>query len=460
VIVNRADLDEHASKISSELADHFEIARSLVSAWFRSIGRPTTVSADRIRVIANEDNTGWNSDWVSVEENALRHPFRFAIPPLAGEWTARARSIAERMLALGATLQFQPFAPPGLDLIVPDIESFDRDDPTANAMLQFVVAPARWYLGSLASVDYQDTTLCQQTADDVLAVARTGRFFVRCSIPIDGLVIEEDLVESSLRLRRLTPLERGAFLDQPLQAWRSPIVPTMPNMNVFAPTVLLEVDVPWSDVRLFGLAPVPAMITAMHLHRLPVYGTRSFVRQIVPEWLSGSTMGGGQTSLLPVAGTTRVPLSKDQFAAVCVTLEKLTKYRIDSPENAAELALRRFSLGCSRQDPADALVDFVIALEALLLPGSSRSEMAFRFRMHGAHYMSTLPGERATIERQLNELYDVRSRLVHGGTPPTPENVNSAVQQARSLAAKGLLRAVDDVFPDDVFFRRALLGEA
>ncbi len=236
-------------------------------------------------------------------------------------------------------------------------------------------------------------------------------------------------------------------------------MPMMPNVTHLVPSLLLELDVPWSDARSFMLASVPPMVTAMHLHQLPVFGEGSFVRQINQEWLSGGVMGGGQTYLHPGPSTAKPTLGREQFAAICNTSEKLAKYRIDAPEKSDELALRRFSLGCSRQDPSDALVDFVIALEALLLPGLSRSEMAFRFRLHGAHYMAAFPGERSGIERQLRELYDVRSSLVHGGAPPSPESVASAVERARLLVARGLLKAVDEGFPDETFFKRLLLGE-
>ncbi len=127
-------------------------------------------------------------------------------------------------------------------------------------------------------------------------------------------------------------------------------------------------------------------------------------------------------------------------------------------EKSDELALRRFSLGCSRQDPSDALVNFVIVLEALLLPGLSRSEMAFRFRLHGAHYMAAFPGERSGIERQLRELYDVRSSLVHGGAPPSPESVASAVERAR-CSRRGATESCRRGLPRRAFFQRLLLGE-
>jgi len=63
------------------------------------------------------------------------------------------------------------------------------------------------------------------------------------------------------------------------------------------------------------------------------------------------------------------------------TTDQLKGYRIDDPQRTPELALRRSNIGNGREDAADALVDFVIALEALLLPydeQTRRSEMTYR----------------------------------------------------------------------------------
>jgi hypothetical protein len=158
----------------------------------------------------------------------------------------------------------------------------------------------------------------------------------------------------------------------------------------------------------------------------------------------------------------RHDLSQIQFEVACKTAEQLKRFRPDDPQRSTELALRRFNLGCGRDDVADALIDFVIALETLLLPydeKTRRSEMTYRFRMHGAHFISASVSERGLIYDQLGDLYDVRSRLVHGGKFPRPDEIQASERLANGLAARGLLKAVQDGFPDVVYFRRALLGD-
>ena len=66
----------------------------------------------------------------------------------------------------------------------------------------------------------------------------------------------------------------------------------------------------------------------------------------------------------------------------------------------------------------DALVDYVIGLEALLGTDEERTELGFRFRVRGAVVLSKVRGERRENMRRLGNLYELRSRVVHGQLPP------------------------------------------
>ena len=160
-------------------------------------------------------------------------------------------------------------------------------------------------------------------------------------------------------------------------------------------------------------------------------------------------------------GEPKRKITASLFKSACSTAERLKGQRLDDPQRPSETALRRFGLGCGREDFADALVDFVVSLEALLLPyaDDQRTEMSFRFRLHGAHFIAGNPAEKPVLYRQLEQLYSIRSRMVHGGKPPAPEEVQTAAKNAQSLAARGLLKAVSQGFPDSAYFKRAVLGE-
>lgn len=104
------------------------------------------------------------------------------------------------------------------------------------------------------------------------------------------------------------------------------------------------------------------------------------------------------------------------------------------------------------------MLDFVIALEALLLPDDSRGDLSYRFRLHGAYYLSSSVMERPGIAEQLNDLYKLRSRLVHGGKYPEQEKLSSVRETARDFARIGLIRAVHDGFPTGAEFTQVILG--
>ena len=79
-----------------------------------------------------------------------------------------------------------------------------------------------------------------------------------------------------------------------------------------------------------------------------------------------------------------------------------------------EVAVRRFSMGCERLLPEDALLDYVIALEALLLPGAD-GEYRYRLTLRGAALAGKGPLDRVAAKRNLRQAYDIRSSIVHGG---------------------------------------------
>jgi Apea-like HEPN len=96
--------------------------------------------------------------------------------------------------------------------------------------------------------------------------------------------------------------------------------------------------------------------------------------------------------------------------------------------------------GGSDRNAADAVLDFTIALEALLLPydeNARHGDLSYRFRMHGAHYLVDDPTQRAALVRKLSGIYEMRSRLVHGGKYPSLDEIKAARGDARELARRG-----------------------
>jgi hypothetical protein len=80
-----------------------------------------------------------------------------------------------------------------------------------------------------------------------------------------------------------------------------------------------------------------------------------------------------------------------------------------------QLSGRRLSLGGARGDEEDAIVDYVIGLESLLCSSKEpQTEMSFRLRVRGATILAESAAERRQFMKRINDLYGMRSKIVHG----------------------------------------------
>lgn len=445
----------------------FEEARSRVAAWMSANQISFTARTNEVLIEDNDEGTGWSGRTVEVQRNVLElghfgFLIRQELHQALGGWGAGVRDLAE-----GLESRFHetkpppsPFPPGDFYLLGKDLQCPDRDDPVEMVMAQFVLAPVRWYLEHLESVEVGEPRLASTLADEVLSVMAEGQFIVRQAVALAGLRTTEDLEHDNVRLRRLTPAERGRFLD--MRDSPSTLVNALASGYMpITPAHVLEVDSPCRDIRELGTLSPPRILTAMQLHQLPVVGPGMVASQALPEWY-GRSVSGRPIVMRQHEEHPNPKVTLAVFESVCATAEKLNGQRLDDPQCASEIALHRFSLGCARDDAADALVDFVVSLEALLLPygDDQRTEMNYRFRLHGAHFIALHALERSTLFGQLNKLYLIRSRMVHGGTHPSPVEIREATRDAKAIAARGLLKALDEGFPDVAYFRRAVLGES
>jgi hypothetical protein len=90
--------------------------------------------------------------------------------------------------------------------------------------------------------------------------------------------------------------------------------------------------------------------------------------------------------------------------------------RVDAAETATiEVAIRRV-LGAQdlRRTPADGLVDAVIALENLFGTRDPAGEVSFRVSTACAFLLETEPKTRRELQKEINSLYALRSKIVHG----------------------------------------------
>lgn len=88
-------------------------------------------------------------------------------------------------------------------------------------------------------------------------------------------------------------------------------------------------------------------------------------------------------------------------------LEKVKGYK-----NLFNVVLKRYLSSLSRATPEDAVIDFTICLESLLL-ANEREELKFRLSLRGAIILTDC--DPVTSKKTLASMYDDRSAIVHNG---------------------------------------------
>lgn len=110
--------------------------------------------------------------------------------------------------------------------------------------------------------------------------------------------------------------------------------------------------------------------------------------------------------------------------------------------NNLRIAERRLmSMLSERPQPADRLIDAVIVWEALF---GGDSEMTFRISTGIAFLVGETPAEIDDIRRKCTNLYNLRSKLVHGSIDVDDPRVTESANQASDLA----LRAMEALYRD------------
>jgi Apea-like HEPN len=106
-----------------------------------------------------------------------------------------------------------------------------------------------------------------------------------------------------------------------------------------------------------------------------------------------------------------------------------------------EVAVRRLTISVThRMDPADGLVDAMIALESMFA-GGSKTELTFRISAAMAWLLEPADSAaRHLLHKEVAHLYGVRSRIVHGSPVKTANELPSLRDRAFTLGRRALRR--------------------
>jgi hypothetical protein len=90
-----------------------------------------------------------------------------------------------------------------------------------------------------------------------------------------------------------------------------------------------------------------------------------------------------------------------------------------------EVALSRLNTSYGRSNPRERLIDLVIALENLFGEETvgQTTEVGYRLRMRAARYLGANADERKQLRKFISQLYTLRSKIVHGDSKTSDEEI-------------------------------------
>lgn len=131
-----------------------------------------------------------------------------------------------------------------------------------------------------------------------------------------------------------------------------------------------------------------------------------------------------ESSLLPNAHTPTKDVGKDAWNEHLKLLEFL--YSSLPTAKSAHLAIKRLCRAHNSGPITDGIIDLAIAFEALI---NASTEIKFQFALNHSLIFSSTTADRQEQFSLLQSLYDVRSKLVHGGEFGTSEKRKLRVVQ-------------------------------
>ncbi len=142
----------------------------------------------------------------------------------------------------------------------------------------------------------------------------------------------------------------------------------------------------------------------------------------------GETRGGTLQKI--AVGESRYFLSEQQITKFTRFWRRFLSL-MEKPQHYLQVPIRRLRAAGTRAQKEDALVDYVIGLEALLGREGERTEVVYRFSVRGSVLLANRRKDRKVHLKELRDLYNLRSRIVHG-QPVSDEELEKSLPMAEN----------------------------
>jgi hypothetical protein len=418
-------------------------------------GLPTSVTVDRPTIVPQPPGRPPMSDRVDSQVAPRGLGLQLASEPVTVSSLHRAdiartiedgggkyfyHSFHEQLLSLAEHLD------EATDLGAP--ENYKPESGPGAIVDRYLSGLARFYLLSLRDVRQGEGELLDRLATELEMLCDRSTVYIVKQLVLTGLEPSEALLPSrqNVYLRRLSPRERGDAYEA-----FAPHEPEIRHPDLFLPR---------TD---YGFRPPTAILEIREQRtRKPYISKQLFTRLALAFYLLGfrmQTMGVTTSHTEPkwgrsAAGTGRFivdnssydimakdTISQAEFDEIVDLAHRMEPF--ENEQTGRHIALSRVLRGCATPDTG--LLDFTIALEAALL-GGTNSELSYRFSLYGAVFLRE-ERDAAETYKQMKNIYEIRSKLVHGSKTDTDVR-GKAQRDAAELAKAVIKKAILDGWPD------------
>lgn len=312
------------------------------------------------------------------------------------------------------------------------------------------------YLAGLDSLDSPDPARADEMAAGLLQLIESDEVVFVTALPLAGIEFDDERVEhEDVGFRRLSPEELGDLADYDVglhRPWIGRVRRAVPDFSSERWVMEVRVRHPKAEQPMSGHRP-HRILLALQMLGFELHGTGHATTWTEP---GPALWTGFQGFKIPLRGDTKLCSINDLRRAMRLA-QGIPDEVFSGPSRPMHVALSRFQLGAADSLPEDALIDYTIALEAFLLPAVAQGEYRFKFSLFGARYLGSSPAERKELFAKLKHIYDIRSQIVHGVSPPTHEQVESTVGDARDLACRIFTKALEFDWPSPESLQEATI---
>jgi hypothetical protein len=414
-----------AKTLHGSVAAALEGARAEVIRRLTTHGIPLTIEAPELRIVPTTEG-GWRSEWAVVPISPLHN--------ISVEIAIKDDSIPHRILGLRSQLEaLARLLDERSDLgsrpanLLPGLSGVDA------ILARYLTNLARTYLLALSNLEHPEPATVTRLAEELGELIQQTTARRTYQLAIEGLHVQSPLEHRGVRLRQLTPAERGRYYQSrsgdELNPYQQPTDFVIPReFTMITPSTLLEVTTNRPIHEVNDQTTLPNRVAlAFFLKDFVIASTGIVVAFDRPIWATfGQSHGRSLVGERPITTVTK-PITQAEFEAVVDLAHKIPEF---GPEEASnhEVALYRTLRGLGVHWQESGFLDFAIALEAALLQGP-QTELAYKFALYGALFLRDERPTEQTFE-QLRNVYDVRSKLVHGSPIKAERRAQAMVDAA------------------------------